>query len=96
MNLPSIKNFYLCNSATGGVGVAWRSDYRRVSGRREDLKGKGVSRDNITVREEIDANGQVAIITGASRGLGRAIALKLTEEGVNLPIIDGICRDWKK
>lgn len=34
-------------------------------------------------------DGQVAIITGASRGLGRAIALKLTEEGANLLIIDG-------
>ncbi len=32
-------------------------------------------------------DGQVAIITGASRGLGRAIALKLAEEGANLLIV---------
>jgi 3-oxoacyl-[acyl-carrier protein] reductase len=32
--------------------------------------------------------GQVAIITGAARGLGRAIALKLAEEGANLLIVD--------
>lgn len=33
-------------------------------------------------------DGQVAIITGASRGLGRTLALKLTEEGASLLIID--------
>ena len=33
-------------------------------------------------------DGQVAIITGASRGLGRAIAIKLAEEGAKLLIID--------
>jgi 3-oxoacyl-[acyl-carrier protein] reductase len=32
-------------------------------------------------------DGQVAIITGASRGLGRAIALKLAEEGANLLVV---------
>lgn len=29
-------------------------------------------------------NGQVAIVTGASRGIGRAIALKLAKEGANI------------
>lgn len=33
-------------------------------------------------------DGKVAIITGAPRGLGKAITLKLTEEGANLLIID--------
>ena len=32
-------------------------------------------------------DGQVAIITGASRGLGRAIAIKLADEGANLLIV---------
>jgi NAD(P)-dependent dehydrogenase (short-subunit alcohol dehydrogenase family) len=33
-------------------------------------------------------NGKVAIITGASRGLGRAIALKFAEEGAKLLVVD--------
>ena len=31
--------------------------------------------------------GQVAVVTGASRGLGRAIALKLAEEGMDVAIV---------
>jgi len=31
-------------------------------------------------------NGKYALITGSSRGIGRAIALKLAEHGVNVAI----------
>ncbi|MFP3786356.1 SDR family NAD(P)-dependent oxidoreductase, partial [Burkholderia sp. SIMBA_024] len=33
-------------------------------------------------------NGKVAIITGAARGIGRGIALRLAQEGVNLALLD--------
>lgn len=33
-------------------------------------------------------SGQVAIVTGAARGIGRAIALALAEEGANLAVFD--------
>lgn len=35
---------------------------------------------------DLDLNGRVAMVTGASRGLGRSIALKLAEEGCDLAI----------
>ena len=35
-----------------------------------------------------DFRGQVGIITGAASGLGLAIALKLSEQGVKLALID--------
>ena len=33
-------------------------------------------------------NGKTAIVTGASRGIGRAIALKLAEQGANIAVVD--------
>ena len=35
---------------------------------------------------ELELQGKTAIITGASKGIGKAIALNLAEEGVNLAI----------
>lgn len=36
---------------------------------------------------KMDIKGKVAIITGAKRGIGKAIAIKLAKEGVNLALI---------
>lgn len=40
----------------------------------------------ITKGKEIDLSGKVAIVTGSSRGIGRAIALKLAFHGANVVI----------
>lgn len=40
----------------------------------------------ITLSKEIDLSGKVAIVTGASRGIGRAIALKLAYHGADVVI----------
>ena len=32
-------------------------------------------------------NGKTALVTGASRGIGRAIALRLAREGMNVAIV---------
>ena len=36
--------------------------------------------------------GKTAIVTGASRGIGKAIAIKLAEAGANIVITYGCCR----
>ena len=37
--------------------------------------------------QQIDLGGQVAVITGASRGLGRAFAIGLAERGASVGIL---------
>ncbi|SET24656.1 3-oxoacyl-[acyl-carrier protein] reductase [Natronincola peptidivorans] len=44
----------------------------------------------------IDLKGKNAIITGASRGIGKAIATALAKEGVNLMLVSRSLKDLKK
>ena len=45
-----------------------------------------MTKDNMTINRLFDLEGQVALITGASRGLGREMAQTLAEAGANLVI----------
>jgi NAD(P)-dependent dehydrogenase (short-subunit alcohol dehydrogenase family) len=38
---------------------------------------------------KIDLSGQVALVTGAAKGLGRAISLGFAEMGAKLILVDG-------
>ena len=44
----------------------------------------------------IDIRGQIAVVTGGSRGIGRAIALALADEGVSVAICDGTVSRWTR
>lgn len=44
--------------------------------------------ENKTILQKFDLTGKTAIVTGASRGLGRAMALSLAQAGANVVITD--------
>ena len=46
-----------------------------------------MAREQAAARPEVDLAGRLAVVTGASRGLGRAIALGLASAGANLVLV---------
>lgn len=68
--------------------------FDRAQGERQtkQTKGSKVS-EHLPVSRPIDLQGQAAIVTGAARGIGRAIALALAREGANLIVADVLPTD---
>jgi meso-butanediol dehydrogenase / (S,S)-butanediol dehydrogenase / diacetyl reductase len=64
-----------------GLDVAWRvgTARRRAAWHRRAFRAK---------RAAVKLDGRIALVTGAARGLGRAIALALAREGVDVAVSD--------